>query len=156
MSWFFIALWAPFLIACANHNDKFVVSRYLKQKTIGSIVVLSSLFSGMAVPIVLFLQPDVSDITLLQGSALVATGLSSVCAAVCYLHALDMDEASLVTRSIRPCQSLLTSSDISRLVRRSPLLKDWVHSLLSLARLHCRLSLVGEELGSSEMLWHSC
>ena len=27
MSWFFIALWAPFLVACANHNDKFLLSR---------------------------------------------------------------------------------------------------------------------------------
>jgi hypothetical protein len=36
MSWFFIALWAPFLLACANHNDKFLLSRYLKKKSIGS------------------------------------------------------------------------------------------------------------------------
>ncbi len=96
MSWFFIALWAPFLLACANHNDKFLLSRYLKQKTIGSIVILSSLLSGGAVAIVLFFQPDV-NVTLVQGSALVATGVSSVLAAVCYLHALDKDEASFVT-----------------------------------------------------------
>ena len=97
MSWFFIALWAPFLLACANHNDKFLLSRYLEKKTIGSIVILSSLFSGVAVPIVLFFQPDVNDVTLVQGSALVATGMSSVLAAVCYLNALDKDEASFVT-----------------------------------------------------------
>jgi hypothetical protein len=36
MSWFFIALWAPFLLACSNHNDKFLLSRYLKKKSIGS------------------------------------------------------------------------------------------------------------------------
>src|SRR5262245_3000181 len=63
MSWFFIALWAPFLLACANHNDKFVLSRYLKNKNIGSIVILSSLFSGVAVPIVWFFQSDVNDVT---------------------------------------------------------------------------------------------
>jgi hypothetical protein len=67
MSWFFIALWAPFLLACANHNDKFVLSRYVKKRTIGSFIILSSLFSGVAVPIVLFFQPDVSGVTLLQG-----------------------------------------------------------------------------------------
>ena len=67
----FIALWAPFLLACANHNDKVLLSRYLKQKTIGSIVILSSLLSGGAVPTVLFYQPDV-NVTLVQGSALVA------------------------------------------------------------------------------------
>ena len=97
MSWFFIALWAPFLLACANHIDKFILSRYLKNKTIGSIVILSSLFSGVAIPIVLSFQPDVNVVTPLQGSALVATGMSSVFAAVCYLYALDMDEASFVT-----------------------------------------------------------
>ncbi len=97
MSWFFIALCAPFLLACANHTDKFLVSRYLKEKSIGSIVILSSLFSSVAIAIVLFIQPDVSEVSLVQGSALVATGMLSVFAAVCYLYALDMDEASFVT-----------------------------------------------------------
>ncbi|ANW00241.1 EamA family transporter [Bradyrhizobium icense] len=97
MSWFFIALWAPFLLACANHNDKFLLSRYLKQKSIGSIVIFSSLFSGVAITIVSFIQPDVYEISFVQGTALVATGISSVCAAVCYLYALDLDEASFVT-----------------------------------------------------------
>jgi drug/metabolite transporter (DMT)-like permease len=97
MSWFFIALWAPFLLACANHNDKFLLSRYLKEKNIGSIVIFSSLFSGVAIPIVLFIQPDVYDVSVIQGSALVATGMLSVFAAVCYLYALDIDEASFVT-----------------------------------------------------------
>lgn len=97
MSWFFIALWAPFLLACANHNDKFLLSRYLKEKGIGSIVILSSLFSGVALPIILLLRPDAYDVSLAQGAALVATGMSSVLAAVCYLHALDTDEASFVT-----------------------------------------------------------
>jgi drug/metabolite transporter (DMT)-like permease len=97
MSWFFIALWAPLLLACANHNDKLLLSRYLDKKTIGPIVILSSLLSGVAVPIVMFFQPDVNDVTLVQGSALIATGMSSVLAAVCYLNALEKDEASFVT-----------------------------------------------------------
>jgi len=97
MSWFFIALWAPFLLACANHNDKFLLSGYLKDKNIGSIVIFSSLFSGVAITIVLFIQPDIYHVSLIQGSALVATGMLSVFAAVCYLYALGIDEASFVT-----------------------------------------------------------
>jgi uncharacterized membrane protein len=97
MSWFFIALWAPFLVACANHNDKFLLSSYLQEKKIGAIVILSSLFSGVAIAIVLFIQPDVYNVSIVSGSALVATGMLSVFAAVCYLYALDMDEASFVT-----------------------------------------------------------
>jgi drug/metabolite transporter (DMT)-like permease len=97
MSWFFIALCAPFLLACANHNDKFLLSRYLKDTNIGPIVIGSSLFSGAAVPIALFIQPDVYVVRLVHGAGLVATGMLSVLAALCYLHALEMDEASFVT-----------------------------------------------------------
>src|SRR5687767_14179614 len=97
MSWFFIALWAPFLLACANHNDKFLLSRYLKEKSIGSIVIFSSLFSSVAIPIVLFIHPDVYHVSLIQGSAVVASGMLSVLAVVCYLYALDIDDASFVT-----------------------------------------------------------
>ena len=97
MSWFFVALCAPFLLACANHNDKFILSKYLKEKSIGSIVIFSSLFSGVAIPILLFIQPDVHDVSLVQGSAVVATGMLSVFAAICYLYALELDEASFVT-----------------------------------------------------------
>jgi drug/metabolite transporter (DMT)-like permease len=97
MSWFFIALWAPFLLACANHSDKFLLSRYLKEKSIGAIVILSSLLSAVAIPIVLLVRSDVHDVSLVQGAAVAANGMLSVCAAVCYLYALDVDEASFVT-----------------------------------------------------------
>ena len=97
MSWFFIALCAPFLLACANHIDKFLLSKYLKEKSIGAIVIFSSLFSGVAIPIILLIQPDVFGVSLVQGCAVFATGVLSVLAAVCYLHALDRDEASFVT-----------------------------------------------------------
>jgi len=97
MSWFFIALWAPFLLACANHNDKFLLSRYLKEKNVGSIAIFFSLSSGVEIPIVLLIQPGAYQVSLVPGSALVVTGMSSVLAAVCYLHALNIDEASFVT-----------------------------------------------------------
>jgi drug/metabolite transporter (DMT)-like permease len=97
MSWFFIALWAPFLLACANHTDKFLLSRYLKENSIGSMVISSLLFTCVAIPIILFVQPGVYEVNLVQGTALVSTGMSSAFAAVCYLYALDLDEASFVT-----------------------------------------------------------
>jgi uncharacterized membrane protein len=97
MSWFFIALWAPFFLACANHNDKFLLSTYLKTKSVGSIVIPSSLLSGVTVPIILLIQPDAYHVSIVEGTALVATGMASVFAAVCYLYALNIDEASFVT-----------------------------------------------------------
>jgi hypothetical protein len=56
MSWFFIALWAPFLLTCATHTDKFLLSRYLKEKSIGPIVIVSALFSVLAIPIELSIR----------------------------------------------------------------------------------------------------
>jgi drug/metabolite transporter (DMT)-like permease len=97
MSWFFIAVWAPFLVACANHNDKFLLSKYVAEKNIGSILIASSLFSSVAIPLVLLQEPHAYDISAAQGIALVATGMSSVFVNVCYLYALDIDEASFVT-----------------------------------------------------------
>lgn len=97
MSWFFIAMLAPLLLAFANHIDKFLLSRFLKEKNIGSIVIASSLFSGLAISIIWVIQQEVLDVSRVQGFALVATGMSSVFTAVCYLHALDLDEASFVT-----------------------------------------------------------
>jgi drug/metabolite transporter (DMT)-like permease len=58
---------------------------------------LGSFFGVPRLQIVLFIQPDVHDVSLVQGFALVATGILSVFATVCYLYALDIDEASFVT-----------------------------------------------------------
>src|SRR5215203_2390127 len=97
MSWFFIALLAPFLLACANHNDKFLLSRYIKGANIGSIIIFSALLSVVPIPIITSIQPDVYDVSLGQGAVLVATGMLGVIAVLCYLYALDIDEASFVT-----------------------------------------------------------
>jgi drug/metabolite transporter (DMT)-like permease len=153
MSWFFIALCAPFLLACANHNDKFLLSRYLKEKNIGSIVIFSSLFSGVAIPIVSFIQPDVYDVSLLQGSAVVATGMFSVLAVVCYLYALDLDEASFVTPFFQTVPIFAYFLGYFVLGETITLAQGLASLLLLSARLHCRLSLVGGECGSSETLW---
>ena len=96
MSWFLIALLAPFLLACANHNDKFLLSRYLTEKSVGSFLIPSSLLGGVTVPIVSFIEPHAYDISLAQGAALVSIGMSGVLATGCYLHALDIDGASFV------------------------------------------------------------
>jgi hypothetical protein len=51
----------------------------------------------VAIPIVWFIQPDVHDLSLVQGTAVVTSGMLSVLAVVCYLYALNIDEASFVT-----------------------------------------------------------
>jgi drug/metabolite transporter (DMT)-like permease len=97
MTWFFIALLAPLLLACANHTDKFLLSGYIKGGNVGAIIMVSALFSAAAIPIVMLIQPDVYSVGVAQGAALVATGMLGVVAVLSYLYALDLDEASFVT-----------------------------------------------------------
>src|SRR5215208_1337775 len=97
MTWFFIALLAPLLLACANHTDKFLLSGYVKGGNVGAIIMVSALFSAAAVPIVMLIQPDVYSVGVAQGAVLVATGVLGVVAVLFYLYALDLDEASFVT-----------------------------------------------------------
>jgi hypothetical protein len=55
-----------------------LLSRYLDDRAIGSIVASSSLLSGVAIPVILLIQPEAREIGLVHGSALVTTGMSSV------------------------------------------------------------------------------
>ena len=97
MTWFFLALLAPLLFAYGNHTDKYLLSGYIKSGEVGSIVIFSALFSVLAIPVVLFIQPAVHDISVAQAAMLVATGILGVVAVLFYLYALDIDEASFVT-----------------------------------------------------------
>jgi uncharacterized membrane protein len=96
-SWFLIALIAPFLFPCANHIDKFLLERCLPEQKVGPIIIGSSLFSGLALPLITMVDPDVGTISLAGIGILTATGILSAAAVICYLHALDLDEASFVT-----------------------------------------------------------
>ena len=96
-SWFLIALIGPFLFACANHIDKFLLERCLPEQKVGPIIIGSSLFSSLALPLIMMIDPNVGTISLAGIAILTATGILSAAAVICYFHALDLDEASFVT-----------------------------------------------------------
>ncbi len=96
MHWFLIALIGPFLYACVNHTDKYLISRYVAGGKVGSLIIFSSLFGVVALPIVLLFHPQVFSVSLLTASILTVNGMLIVFATLLYFYALQNDEASLV------------------------------------------------------------
>jgi drug/metabolite transporter (DMT)-like permease len=96
MAWFFIALIAPILYASANHIDKYLISKYLHNVGVGSLIIFSALFSVFAIPIILLINPNVLDLSLWQAVILSLAGVLLVFSVFFYLYALSEDEATFV------------------------------------------------------------
>lgn len=97
MHWFFIALLTPILHAVANHIDKHLISRYFKDGGVGSLVIFSSLFALLALPIICFFIPFASlNIGYFKVFALVMNGLLGLSYVIFYLKALEDEEATIV------------------------------------------------------------
>jgi drug/metabolite transporter (DMT)-like permease len=96
VNWFFIALIAPFLYALANHTDKYLITKYLKNGEAGAFIIFSALFSVVALPIVALIHPGVMNVTLATAVGQAINGMLVVVSILCYFYALDKDEASFV------------------------------------------------------------
>jgi uncharacterized membrane protein len=96
MSWFFIALIGPFIYTIANHTDKFLISKYLKGGKVGSLIIFSSFFSVVALPVVIFFKPDILNVSFLQAVMLAVNGMLIVFSVLFYFYALSYDDASSV------------------------------------------------------------
>ncbi len=96
MSWFFVALIGSFLYAVTNHIDKYVISKYLQNSGLGSLVIFSSIFSIFALPFIWWIHPTVFSVTLIQGVVLATTGMLTIGAILLYFYALQEDEATNV------------------------------------------------------------
>lgn len=98
MSAFFIALINPIGDAIANHLDKYILSRWLKNSNPGSMVLFTSLFALTSLPILYFLNREVvSQISLLNKIILIGNGGLIVVALFLYFFALNEDETSFVS-----------------------------------------------------------
>lgn len=96
MNWFLIALIGPVLYACANHTDKYLLTKYLKNGEVGSLIIFASIFSIVALPVVILIHPDVFAVNLMQAAVLGFNGMLTVVAILLYFYALHEDEASYV------------------------------------------------------------
>lgn len=97
MNWILVALINPLAHALVNHIDKYLISRFMKGGSVGTLVLFSSLFSIIALPVIYFIHPNVFDtITLFRAVILMLNGAVLVAAIIFYLYALQDDEASYV------------------------------------------------------------
>ncbi len=97
MNWFLIALINPVVHAFVNHFDKYLISKFLKNGSVGSLILFSALFAVFALPFIYIFKPDViHSVGFSDAVILMVNGAVLVGAIICYLYALEDDEASYV------------------------------------------------------------
>lgn len=97
MQWFWIALAAPALWGLVNHVDKYIISKYFTGKGVGSLVLFTSL-SGFAFSIFIALfDPSVFHFGIVSAVIIAINGGILVASFIPYLHALEGEEASMIT-----------------------------------------------------------
>lgn len=95
--WLFLSLVSAVLAATINHFDKFLLSRYFSNGTIGVLLLFSGLIGGFASLSISLIQPSVLLLPLFpEATILVLSGLIYVSALYFYLRALHQDETSTV------------------------------------------------------------
>lgn len=96
MHWFFISLIAPFLYALTNHIDKLLLERYFKSRGVHTLLLISALLSGIAIPIFFIQAPDAIYLPIQTIFVMCTVGLMNMVVLWLYLLALNEDEASVV------------------------------------------------------------
>ncbi len=96
MNWFLLAFLAPVLWSSVNFIDKYLLSRYLSDRSTGSLILFSSLIGIVISPIIYFLNPMVLDIPLNSMVILFVVGILSAFAVLFYLFALEDEDVSIV------------------------------------------------------------
>lgn len=96
MTWFFIALVAPFLWAIVNHTDKYLLSKYFKEGGIGALMIFSTLSSLAVFPIAFYFSLDLFHPKFIGIAVLVLAGLLYSISILFYLIALKNEEATVV------------------------------------------------------------
>ena len=97
MNWFLIALINPIVHAFANHFDKYLITRFIKGGAVGALILFSSLFAIVALPVIWFIHPGVFEaMSPMRAIILMMAGGFMVIAVLFYLYALEFSEASYV------------------------------------------------------------
>lgn len=96
MSWTLLALIGPFLWSIGNHVDKFLIEKYFKTKSIGTLLIFSSLIGVVVAPIFFLIRPEVFSISLVHALILVISGMVGAVIFWLYFKALEDEEVSIV------------------------------------------------------------
>ena len=98
MSWFFIAIAAPFLWSLVNISDQYLVTKYVKkQGGFGGLIIFTSLIGIPTALLILALSAGIFQIPFLDKLLLVAVGAITVAWNLLYFFALAVDSVSSVT-----------------------------------------------------------
>jgi drug/metabolite transporter (DMT)-like permease len=94
--WFIIAIISPFLSSIIHHTDKFLLSKFVKKNSIGSIILFSSLFPIVVLPFFGFFGAHILSISGQQIFILICTGVLYALSLLFYFYALEDEETSMI------------------------------------------------------------
>ena len=97
MTWFWIALAAPMLWGAVNHMDKYIISKYFSGKGVGALVIFTSLSGCIASIFILIFNYHSIELRMGDAVLIACNGALLVASFIPYLHALEEEDASLVT-----------------------------------------------------------
>ncbi len=97
MSWFFIALGAPFLWALTNIADQYLVAKYsVEKRGSGGLVLFSSLIGIVIAIFIGIFMRGIFDISFVDKLLLVGVGGITILWVILYLFALEGDDVSSI------------------------------------------------------------
>ncbi len=97
MTWFFIALGAPFLWALVNISDKYLVDKYSTgHHGSGGLVLFSSLIGIIVSGLIAIFVSGVWSISILDKILLIFAGFLTIIWFITYLYTLEIEEISAV------------------------------------------------------------
>lgn len=96
MSWFIIALIAPFFWTITSYIDKYLISKYFKGGGIGALMILSAMIGFILLPIIYIIEPGAINLKMSFAIVLTLNGVLYVMGILPYLYAMKEGEASVV------------------------------------------------------------
>lgn len=96
-TWFFYAILGPLFWGIVNHADRYLLNRHYKGHGVGAVLIFSALFSVLLLFLILFgIKAPILEVGLNDRFLLIIIGMIGAGAFALYLHALDIEETSIV------------------------------------------------------------
>lgn len=95
--WLLLAFIPPVLLALVNHLDKYLITRFVKGGSIGSLILFSSLMGIPTLLLIALFNPLVFSVHPINALLLTVNGCVFLLSILPYLYALELDEASIVS-----------------------------------------------------------
>lgn len=94
MSWFALALIGPLLYAITNYIDKLLLQKYFREGGVGTLLIVSAVLAGAALPVLFVLDPTPFSVSVLAMATLAFVSVLHVLVLFFYLKALEGDDVS--------------------------------------------------------------